>query len=356
MWHFWLHPLRGIAAICVIFLHCYWSWLFYDAVLVRKLYLVVDFFFVLSGFVISSGYSRRIDSSAGAMLFFRQRLRRLSFHYYLSGLVWFVAAVLFVSRGADWFESAAQLIRYVSFLDVFFGTTSGHINPVAWSVMAEFWVYGLFALISLLVESLRARLLVFAVTGLAGLWLMGYGLPDLNVLYGGGAFLRALTGFSVGACCWLAMFGLDRPKICRIGLAALALAAAALVGTGATIDLLAIPLSAIIVVFFSRLPSPGSEAWASSLRWLGDLSYPLYLWHFILSVITSKLIVRFTSGETVVLHGEKFSVVSEWSGLWLCLLLVAVSVGWSCLAMWCEPRFWRKVVRFWPINPSLTPR
>lgn len=351
MWHFWLHPLRGIAAICVVFLHCYWTWLFYDAALMRKLYLVVDFFFVLSGFVISSGYSRRISSGIGLLLFLRHRLRRLSFHYYLSGLAWFVAAGLFVSSGADGFDSAVRLFRYVSFIDVFFTTTSAHINPVSWSVMAEFWVYVLFALVNLLFGSLRARIILFTLTGLTGFLTMGYVLSDLNVLYGWGAFLRALTGFSVGACCWLVIFGLDRPKVCLTGLAALVLAAVTLIVYGATGDMLAIPLSAIIVILFSRISPPNNRAWVSLLRWLGDISYPLYLWHFIFSVIMAKLILRYASGEMIVFHGEKFIVIPRLSGLGLCFLLVVVSVCWSWLAMWCEARLWSSLAQFRTKNP-----
>ena len=68
-WHFWLHPLRGMAAVFVVLLHSYWTWSFYDHSIVRKFYLMVDFFFVLSGFVISSGYFSRIVDFASVKSF-----------------------------------------------------------------------------------------------------------------------------------------------------------------------------------------------------------------------------------------------------------------------------------------------
>lgn len=94
-WHFWLHPLRGLAALLVILLHSYWTWAFYDNPAVRKLYLMVDFFFVLSGFVISSGYYTKLVNFDTFKSFLAKRTKRLSFHFILSGVAWLAAAVIF---------------------------------------------------------------------------------------------------------------------------------------------------------------------------------------------------------------------------------------------------------------------
>lgn len=345
MWHFWLHPLRGLAALGVVFLHCYWTWTFFDATAVRKLYLFVDFFFVLSGFVISSGYARRIGSGAELRVFFAQRFRRLSFQYLLSGAVWLLAAWL-TTDAAQRAALPGQVLRYVLFVDVYFESQPARINPVAWSVMAEFWVYGLFALVTLLLPSMRARLGLAVGVVIAGISVLASGWADLNLLYGPGALLRALTGFFLGSFCWLALYGLERRDWCHAGVAALTVGVVALVAAGYSADLLTLPVSAWVVVVFAGVAAPVSLQHAAQWRWLGDLSYPLYLWHFILSVVAAKVLGRFWGlGEAVVHHGEKFISVPAGIGLAGCLALVAVSVGWSALMIRAERGFWKRMKR-----------
>lgn len=343
MWHFWLHPLRGLAALGVVFLHCYWTWSFYDATLVRKLYLFVDFFFVLSGFVISSGYALKIRSRTEFLDFFRHRFRRLSFQYYLSGGVWLVAALIALN-GSQSVSSLEAVVRYAFFLDVFFESKSVRMNPVAWSVMAEFWIYALFAVTTVLLPSLTARLAVAALVVFCGVATLATGWSDLNLLHGPGAMLRALTGFFLGSFCWMTLFGLRLRWLCHAAIAALAVVVFGMVLlTGCSPDLLTLPASALVLVLFSGIDPPASALQAARWRWLGDISYPLYLWHFILSVVTAKLITRFSGGDTVMFEGEKFVAVPAIVGLLSCLGLVVVSVLVATLMVRCERMVWRRL-------------
>ena len=345
MWHFWLHPLRGLAALGVVFLHCYWTWSFHDATLVRKLYLFVDFFFVLSGFVISSGYALKIRTRLELFEFFRHRFRRLSFQYYLSGAVWLVA-VLVALKGAQPGPSLETVVRYVLFIDVFFESEAVRLNPVAWSVMAEFWIYVLFAVTTIFLPSLRARLALAALAVVCGIAALAVGWSNLNLLHGPGAVLRALTGFFLGSLCWMTLFGLRVRWLCHVAIAALAVGILGMVLLGAcSPDLLSFPVSALMLVLFSGLAPPSTKAASARWRWLGDISYPLYLWHFILSVVTAKLISRFYGDSTVVFEGEKFVEVPAMAGSLVSLVLVLVSVLVAALMVRCERMLWDWVKR-----------
>lgn len=337
MWHFWLHPLRGLAALGVVFLHCYWTWAWYDAPAVRKLYLFVDFFFVLSGFVISSGYANKIRSRHEFLEFFRHRFRRLSFQYLTSGAIW-ALAVWFMLDAAQRTGLLVQTLRYVLFLDVFFESERSHVNPVAWSVMAEFWIYGLFAVVTLLLQSLTWRLLLAALVVLGGVIALATGWRDLNLLYGPGALLRALTGFFLGVYCWIALLGLQKRAWCHAGLLALLALVVALIAWGHSSDLLAIPLSALVVVAFVGVPAPTSPTQVAALRWLGDISYPLYLWHFILSVAMAKVIAKLYGAGVFFLEGEKFVSVAPVTGTLYSLALIAISLALSYTVLWVERR------------------
>lgn len=79
--------MRGIAAICVMMLHSSDPGL---RSLVGSGYLAVDFFFMLSGFVLAFAYSPRLARGLGVGEFFVLRLARL-YPYYVLGLALGVA-------------------------------------------------------------------------------------------------------------------------------------------------------------------------------------------------------------------------------------------------------------------------
>src|SRR5690606_24682233 len=72
-----LDGLRGIAALAIVVFH-FMEWIFPDAYEnpIGHGFLAVDFFFCLSGFVISYAYDNRIEQM-GNLEFFKRRLIRL---------------------------------------------------------------------------------------------------------------------------------------------------------------------------------------------------------------------------------------------------------------------------------------
>ena len=75
-----LDGLRGVAALLVIWYHVYEGFAFAGGGLIETLnhgYLAVDFFFILSGFVIGYAYDDRWQSTLTLKSFFKRRLIRL---------------------------------------------------------------------------------------------------------------------------------------------------------------------------------------------------------------------------------------------------------------------------------------
>ncbi len=68
---------RGVCACLVVLFHVHGYSPIYSWSLVRNSYLFVDFFFVLSGFVISWNYGARLDSWSGVKRFLVLRLGRV---------------------------------------------------------------------------------------------------------------------------------------------------------------------------------------------------------------------------------------------------------------------------------------
>jgi len=72
-----LDGLRGVAALMVIFFHCFETYIpVFGTQIINHGYLAVDFFFVLSGFVIGYAYDDRWDRMT-TWGFFKRRLTRL---------------------------------------------------------------------------------------------------------------------------------------------------------------------------------------------------------------------------------------------------------------------------------------
>lgn len=72
-----LDSLRGIAAILVFFYHISFKTFLSHIALIEKGYLMVDFFFILSGFVITHSYEHRLKNFHEAKFFILKRFSRL---------------------------------------------------------------------------------------------------------------------------------------------------------------------------------------------------------------------------------------------------------------------------------------
>ena len=71
-----LDGLRGVAALMVILFHCFETYIGrFGTQIINHGYLAVDFFFVLSGFVIGYAYDDRWDKMT-TWGFFKRRLTR----------------------------------------------------------------------------------------------------------------------------------------------------------------------------------------------------------------------------------------------------------------------------------------
>ena len=150
-----LDALRGLCAILVVFFHLPVSSHFHALPLTRHGYLFVDFFFVLSGFVIAHAYRERIGSIGDAGRFLVRRVGRV-WPLHLAILAAFV--VLELCR--LWFRFDAvppftgdrapeYLITNVMLVQAF--GIHDHLtwNGPAWSISVEMGCYVLFALMLL---------------------------------------------------------------------------------------------------------------------------------------------------------------------------------------------------------------
>ena len=150
-----LDSWRGIAALFVAIFHLNVLSAIYSLDFIRNGYLFVDFFFVLSGFVITHTYSDRLGTLQSLGTFAIRRLGRL-WPLHVVVLLAFVAVegakAISAARGASFYKppftdgtSPGSILT-----NLFFGQSYGierqlTWNPPSWSICAEFWTYFIFA-------------------------------------------------------------------------------------------------------------------------------------------------------------------------------------------------------------------
>jgi peptidoglycan/LPS O-acetylase OafA/YrhL len=173
--------------------------------LLQNAYIFVDFFFVLSGFVICHTYGDKLRSAADLTPFMIRRFARL-YPLHLAILMIYVAiecarwAAGAVDSGRAPFTGSRSVASLVANLTLtqsvgFFDDLSW--NGPAWSISVEFWTYVAFAL--LVLAAGRFRVPVFAIIAAGALVaLLATGVPNLNVTADFG-LLRCLAGFFLGA-------------------------------------------------------------------------------------------------------------------------------------------------------------
>jgi peptidoglycan/LPS O-acetylase OafA/YrhL len=189
-----LNGLRGVAAICVVMFHRS-DW-FGRGFPLPGAYLAVDFFFILSGFVVARAYSSKLRSGMAFRDFLGRRLQRL-YPLVLLGVSLGAAVAVVKAHGHVGGLFALDLAATLVTLPTFWEPLSWKLDPPLWSLFFELAIniaFGLFAL------RLRGRALA-AVVGIAGLAFLILsprgGRPDATAYVGWG-FLQVTFEFYLG--------------------------------------------------------------------------------------------------------------------------------------------------------------
>lgn len=287
-----LDSLRGICAILVALFHLRANSHIDLLPLVRNGWLFVDFFFVLSGFVIAENYWKRLSTGqVGFGQFIWMRLARL-YPLHLFMLLLFIVTEYGLSvlneytggAGREPFTGSRSLglLPENFFLLQSLGFSGEQSwNGPSWSISAEFWTYCLFALSFSLAVWGRWIWFFSCLVGVPVAIFILHG-PTIALEFDGG-ILRCLFGFGVGALLSSLSWPQSLPRsVCVYGEAPIIVLMILFVCYAPDWEItLAAPLvfAAVVIIFAQGVGPLSRHLQARIFLWLGMLSYSIYMVH-----------------------------------------------------------------------------
>ena len=304
-----LTGIRGVAALTVFLAHTQ-STLISRGIdlsappLVERMLLSggrqVDIFFVLSGFILTLIYSEWFDAGVNGRNYFKFLRKRLARIYPLQAFMLVLITGFVFAASLSHAHVANGLGRFrlsslpQNFLLIhawgFDGKEGGTWNPPSWSISIEFLAYLLFPIFLWLTAASRKNhrwLLLLAVITCGTLCnvFMSWGLAGIN------GISRGLTEFALGSVC-VPFFKSELAEWLRsnvgsaVALLALLVCYALTPETSFAIAVFAAPLlfalsgKNLVSSFFGWTP----------IYFLGEISYSIYLGHFLLTSIAYRLV------------------------------------------------------------------
>lgn len=289
--------LRGVAALLVVAYHYQFSpgqHLPFETAtpFFRRCYLMVDLFFLLSGFIISYVNDADRRSSVGAFEyrdFIARRLIRL-YPLLLFSLLGFVAYKLLITMllhaahshtHIDWSTTSLEILGAQALLIYAWLPLPSGWNIPSWSISAELFAYLLFPFL----VTLHAKWPRLALCLLAAVALIFYsaictttGVLDIISVI---APFRCLAGFALGMLLYYSRNPINRLPVISLAILQLIAAAVTLFMLFRPVnDVLIIPAFAILVGTTWTDRGPVAKLLGLPLFvYLGDISYSVYLNH-----------------------------------------------------------------------------
>ena len=294
-----LTGIRGIAAWLVVFYHARLlltdllpGWMI-DGL--AKGYLAVDFFFMLSGFVIGYNYSGKFAEqglrAAGPFLW-RRFARIWPLHIViLAAMVAFVGVLVATGRDYSGYP-LHELPLHILLMQNWGFTHALSWNHPAWSISTEAAAYLMFPLFVLIVQPARRATAVlltclavlltglYAAFHLAGHSGLGSAIPQMGLI-------RCLIQFAVGVILcilWQRWAGGPRKGIVALVLAGVLLIAGVWSGIAETAFVPLVMATGLMGLALDRGVFAGFFS-GKVVHWLGEISYSTYLSHFFLLIL-----------------------------------------------------------------------
>lgn len=297
-----LDAWRGLAASFVALFHLQAYSHFYELSFLRHSFLFVDFFFVLSGFVMTANYRAKLLSGFSFWHFMLLRLGRL-YPLHIAILAMFIGLELARFKfagslggetgdkfsGPNSVDAILTNMLLIQGLGVHDGLTW---NMPSWSISTEFYTYAIFAVALLLMRTRIYLFIAFVVVAAPLILFELVGHIDAQYDFG---IIRCVLGFFVGFVCYdlylaftrnqgLRTYSLATSSVAEIACVGLVILFVCYGSEGPT-SLAAPEVFGLAVLVFAF--EGGSVSKILKTRWfifVGTLSYSVYMVHMLVEI------------------------------------------------------------------------
>ena len=343
-----LDGLRGVAALMVIWYHVFEGYAFAGGGNIETLnhgYLAVDFFFILSGFVIGYAYDDRWGKSLTMKDFFKRRLIRLHPMVVMGAVL---GAITFCIQGCvqwDGTHVAISMIMLSLLCTIFFIPAmpgvgyevrgNGEMFPLngpCWSLFFEYIGNILYALfirrlsnkaLTVFVVLLGAALAAFAVFNVSTYGNIGVGWTLDGMLFPfslGMLMSRNFKPMKVKGAFW----------ICTIALIAL-FSVPYLEGMeplcmNGVYEAFCVIVAFPIILWIGASGTTTDVQSTKVCKFLGDISYPVYVIHYPLMYLFYAWLIE----NKLYTLGETWHVA-------VCVFVLSIVLAYLCLKLYDEP-------------------
>lgn len=287
--------MRGLFALMVLLLHFPVITFFTNNFVIRQSYLFVDFFFVLSGFIIGANYLKQIENFADFKRYFIKRLIRLYPLLFYTAVIYFLYLMVgeYLLDGLKVIHRPFQT-NFLELIDtlLFMNSTpilgiSQGMNPPSWSISAEIISYLSFGIGALF---FRRNIAVYCF--LIAIFCIFFMIKKNSFVFSNGdfGFVRGLLGFNFGVISFI-LSQKNRIKYPSLQIPLVLL----LIVAFFAIDFLKIELlklifpllfATLIYAFLHEHSFINQILLTNSIQFLGKISYSIYLNHYLILMVS----------------------------------------------------------------------
>ena len=283
----------------------------------ERLTHLVDFFFVLSGFVLMHTYGSSVRTWGDFGRFMQKRLARVYPLHFVTTMIFIVAAAAIALTGFQLRDPGATdpaLFAPTLLLLQAWGTTSHPgLNFPSWSISAELFVYLLFPLFAMLlvrVRPLGALLVAVAIALAMDFVRTSLGLRSWTMATHDYGMLRAVPTFLSGMAVSVIVRNLPARPVSWRGphLFMAAIFLLMISGVRAEFIIAAFPVAVGYIALAERGGDPSRLASPLCAR-LGDASYGVYLLHMFVQIAAVQVVKKFGLTTPAELVGMSIAVL-----------------------------------------------
>ena len=305
-----LDGLRGIAAFIVLMFHA--AQIIWPDCILPHAYLAVDFFFLLSGYMVAHAYEEKLKTSMSVWRFAAIRLARfypMVFAGAVFGVLYFGLKQILKApfEASDILTSFAAALTFMPSMALYATQKQLYpLNPPEWTLFYELAVNFIYASFAHRLTAARlAAVCVVSAVALIYVAVKNHGL-DVGTLKDsfGAAFVRTLFPFSVGLLLhrFKPVWRMDGPLSLIPFFLLVAILCMPLDNRSAAYALVAVGLIFPSIILYASLCklSPTLDRICTVL---GTLSYPLYAVHYPILTIIARLAAHIDVSATPILAG-----------------------------------------------------